>query len=350
MFKVSYIFLLWYWLIAPLGVGILFVKHEKDKANLLMSYLVGMISCFSIYYIICMIFMRLNVSLIGSAVIYNIVLFLICVISLVKEKELISKIRLHVVNNQGNLFRIFLVLVCLQIVYVIITTSGIYGDDIFYVASINDMVHDNKFYSGAYGSGLFQNWIDADYKCRYTSWMPYIAIISATTKIHPLIIIKTCMPVEIVIVYYMVWWLFSEWLFDNDRKKQSLFGIFMSFITWFSAYSLYTVSKRVILYPRNGKAFLIAFILPFIFYYINYISDKQLTKLHVINIISIQIAAISCSLMSLIMLPAIIIVICLIRTYRGKNLSILLKGVVMCTPTFVCGIVLVGELIGLYRI
>ena len=108
---------------------------------------------------------------------------------------------------------------------------------------------------------------------------------------------------------------------------------------------MYTVSKRVILYPRNGKALLISVFLPFIFYLINLNRKYRWSKLQIVEIIIAGIASISCSLMALILIPAMIGCMSLIKAIRVKKIYPIYQGGVVCIPEIICGSLVLAEII-----
>lgn len=248
--------------IVPMLFGYTGCKILGTRYSVGCSYAVGYTAMLAIYEILYMIARRMGQEFdtaylwffiaTGSAAVATAVVFF----RDVKNKE----VRLPV--NRTGTYRFFLILLAFQAAILIFAMPALYGDDVTYITFVNDMRETRRFYPyQAYDILMEMGELSPKYE--YTSYYPFAAVLCAFTGIHPLIICKSVLPVVYLVMSYGVWEDLSGYFLKDDRRV-GIFLILLSVIQFFGAYSLYTVTKRLLMYAWNGKSLMATIFLPLI--------------------------------------------------------------------------------------
>lgn len=167
------------------------------------------------------------------------------------------------------------VLVAVQaLAYVFFMTTDL--DDAYYVAAATTAIHYDTLYLNSPYTGMAVSTLNLRYVL--SPFPMFLAFISTCTGIAPAVMAHTVLPVFLVSLAYMVYYLLGGVLFSGktakDRTRQKgLFLLLLSLIHMYSYYSIYTQGTFMLIRIWQGKAVLASVLLPCLFY----MSYKALT-------------------------------------------------------------------------
>lgn len=224
----------------------------------------------------------------------------------------------------------------------------IYGDDTTYVRLITEMVDTNSLYTREWADQIVPLAInEISYKYAFTSYYPFLSVVSILSGIHPLILCKTVIPVIYLPLHYLIIWRIGQFLFDGDKdtstrvSQMSMFFFVYSILVEFGMISYYTLSRRVTIWIYNGKSVCFCLLLiPLFFYIYVFLSEIDLEKIVVYKsgrykkflILLIATACVSSSLMGLVFSTIIMLLWYIIFACRFKNYRVFLSNLWTLVP------------------
>ncbi len=233
-------------------------------------------------------------------------------------------------------FDIALIIVVYQLVRYVVKQPYIYGDDVTYISMITDFVDTNAIYTKTWAGQLTPTPLnEISYKYVFTSYYPFLGMISMLSGIHPLILCKTALPIIYVPVHYAIILRIGMYLFsreDDVKKRRTKLSVFMFFyvlLMEFGQISYYTLSRRLMIWVWNSKSDCFCLLLiPLFFYTFLFLmeceeSEKLLGKSKLfyrqLLIAIIAIACNSATLMGLILSAIVMGIWFIIAAYRLKK-------------------------------
>lgn len=322
------IFLLLYWGVVPSMIGIAgsSILCRKRRVNTVEAYIWGNIILWTIFQILCVFMGCFKISFTVLTIVFLGVVLLLWLISLrlnlkygrikrAKMWELLKKIKHLPMGAWG-----VIVLVLVQVVSLVygMSYSGATGDDAAYIAISLDAVERDKIGTINYYTGLPTG---VPLKILLTSWNYYISFLSKISGVHVAIIAHTFLPVILVPMAYMVYYLLAKELFQNDKRKVTTFLIAMNLLVIFGAYSWYTITFRLDVSIWQGKAVMATIMLPFLLYYV--LKTTVYRKPDFVCLMLIMIATCAMSLMGVGLSILIVIGVIVVR-FRRKDIKKLL--------------------------
>lgn len=332
---VGMVFLLFYWGIVPSMIGIAgsSILCRKRKVTTAEAYIWGNIILWTIFQILCVSMGCLKISFTILTIVFSGVVLLLWLISLqlnlkydrIKKKawksiEKIKQIPMGV--------WVVITLVLIQVVSAVcgMSYSGATGDDAAYIAISLDAVERDKIGTINYYTGLPTG---VPLKILLTSWNYYISFLSKISGIHVAVIAHTFLPLILVPMAYIVYYLLAKELFGDDKKKVAVFLIALNLLIIFGAYSWYTMTFRLDVCVWQGKAVMAIIMLPFLFYYI--LKTTVYRKQEFVCLLLIMIATCAMSLMGVGLSILMIIGVIVVRFHKGdiKKLLPLFVAVIL---------------------
>lgn len=178
-----------------------------------------------------------------------------------------------------------LLLIALQAAaYVFYMTTDL--DDAYYVAAATTAIHYDTLYLNSPYTGMPVEMLNLRYVL--SPFPMFLAFISTCTGIEPAVMAHTVLPVFLIMLGYMVYYLLGGVLFaekprqeavagrrisgkkETERREQTrqigLFLVLLSLIHIYSYYSIYTQGTFLLIRIWQGKAVLAAVMLPCLFY------------------------------------------------------------------------------------
>lgn len=215
----------------------------------------------------------------------------------------------------------------------------IYGDDVTYVRLITNFIDTDTIYVKYWaGQAAATPIADIDYKYVFTSYYPFLGMISILTGLHPLVLCKTVIPLIYIPVHYLIVWRIGSYLFGEAKEKRSLFLFFYAVLIEFGQISYYALSRRVTIWIYNSKSDCFCLLLIPLFFY-TYIllknePDTAPSKIwqRLLIIGTIALACNSSSLMGMIMSGMIIGIWAVIIAFRSKKASVLFTSLFTLVP------------------
>jgi len=246
-------------------------------------------------------------------------------------------------------FDIALVIVIYQIIRYIVKQPYIYGDDTTYITMITQFVDTNAIYTKTWAGQIDPVPLsEISFKYVFTSYYPYIGMISILSGLHPLILCKTVIPIFYLPIHYLIIWRIGKYLFGSkgDEKagnsKLSVFMFFYVLLIEFGQISYYTMSRRLTIWVWNSKSDCFCLLLVPLFFYTYLLLTEQeetekilgKTKLFYrqLLIMIIAIACNSATLMGLIMSAIVMGLWFIITAFRQKKPSVFFTSLWTLVP------------------
>lgn len=110
------------------------------------------------------------------------------------------------------------------------------------------------------GSALYSQ-LSESFKDMVSPWIMFWAVLSKVSMIHPAIMMHSIVPLFMIPLAYVVYWLLAGYFFEEDEKKVIFVGL-VSAITIFSGYSVFNPGAFLLFRIWQGKAMFAAIFIP----------------------------------------------------------------------------------------
>lgn len=198
----------------------------------------------------------------------------------------------------------FLGLLVFQLVRLVLCTQIHYSDDDTYITIVGDIMHSDLFYRTDMTTGRPLSGLTImNPKFRFTGWLAFHALLSELVGVHPLILVKTLLPVVVILLHYMV----IIDLYRNFGKGEGeglpyflLFYVLLMEFAWGTVYTSW--SYYFLTWVWYGKSFLQFVIVPLVLS--QFLRMRWKNAWDWIWVLDILIAGVGASTMALILLPA----------------------------------------------
>lgn len=311
---IGFVILAIYFTVVPMTVGISGSRFfcRRKKVRISEAYIWGNIILWAVFQVLCVPMGILKIKFDLLVITYIIVVFTLCMLAIYHQR----KNRFNIVNSVVRLIKnwkrsewllVACALVQIGMLLFYITSWGS-ADDSCYIATSLDAVERNNiaginYYTGVSGAGV-------SLKIVLTSWNYYISFLSKISGLHVAIVVRSFLPIILVSMAYMVYFLFANMLFKNNRKKRTMYLLFLTVLFIFGGYTTYNLTFRLDICVWQGKAVMATIMLPFLFYYL--LQSREYQTREWIGQFIIIIATCAMSLMgvglSVLMILGIVIV------------------------------------------
>ncbi|MBR4707301.1 MAG: hypothetical protein IKP29_04520 [Pseudobutyrivibrio sp.] len=367
MIIIKALLLLLHFTLVPIAVGRLITYKARTslKESMIITYIIGMFANYAIFFILnsCFVWYQ-NATVYETAVVgaftgltktYSVIVAILVLLSIVLEikrkTEYSAAIRSKIVDVkegiQKDKFLIiyiatFVVLLAIQLYAAFAFEINEWSyDDFDYVVTSNDDV--------SYDMISNVNMITG--KAPYTSekrvaasWNTYIAYLAYTSGFEVTTVAHTILPVLLLLVAYMVYYLIADFLFkENDNKM--IFMILLSVLFVFGIFSHYSLTFRLLCALWQGKAVLSAIAVPFLFIYLARILSENPEKQDALMLAALSLGASSLTTMSMLLISITVVMMYIVMSLYNKkicSITILLAGMVgpVCQLIFYIFVVL----------
>lgn len=247
-----------------LGLLVLRLFLPKEKNNLVLAFIVGIISEFAICEFISVPMIHYGKSFTGLMKLYTIIVASLSIVSVIINFFNIKGIFKGIVSFFKEVPKILLVLTVILVtlqVYPLVKYMHEDGDDATYVATATTAIQTNTLYkySAQTGSEKGEH-LAARY--RLGPFPLYIAIVSDLIKMHPAITAHTILPIVFIPLAYMIYAVFANKLFDGNKQKVFTFLLIMCILHIWGNYSVRTNFTFLLFRIWQGKAVLANIIIP----------------------------------------------------------------------------------------
>ena len=332
--------LLWMAVLPPLAGGVLL--HGRKTYNVGEFFCAGYILIFATAEIFALLFIFLDLPLhLLSAVIggLTVIYGIIGIIYRFHAKKYYAdeprRDIISIIKEKSFYFWLALLCILFQLAVVAVFTH-FEADDSFYVASATTSVYTDTIFSvDAYTGTLYES-----LPSRYvlSPFPVFLAVLSQLSGgLHPAVIAHTFMPVIFVVMAYMVWNLYAKKFFPDNFESQGIFLLLCSAAIWFSGYSGYNFGDFMMVRIWQGKGFLAAVMLPFLFYVCMDLFWEKESRFGWLFYLAANVGACLLSSMAIALVPVLTGVFAVISVGRFRNMKRLLLGVVCTIPEMVLG-------------
>ncbi len=234
---------------------------------------------------------------------------------------------------------IMFILIGMQLYFVTFYQVGYHaGDDASYLPQALDAILSDRMFRIYPITGIEFLPSKLVPKRLVTSFIMFMAYLSVSVDVHVAILAHSILPAYYVILSYMVFWYIAKKIYNDNKKRMIVFMCFFSLINWYSGYSVYSYSFRLLVAIWQGKAVLVTIIIPFIIYQlitINYRDIKISTYIHMNLLVT---AACASSAMGIGFSLFVILVFSIVMAINRKQFRVLLSGGLFCILSIVYGI------------
>lgn len=134
------------------------------------------------------------------------------------------------------------------------------GDDAFYVAVATGTASSDAMYVvEPYTGGA----IISPFRYLFAPFPMWITFLSRMSGIRAVAMAHTFFPWSMMLLSFSVMYILAGELYGTDHTKRDAFMFFVSILTAFGDYSIYTAENFLLARSRQGKAALATFIIPF---------------------------------------------------------------------------------------
>ncbi len=277
------------------------------------------------------------------------------------KKEFLSIIKPNLQYLKNPFFLGALAIILYELYIYVFKEPWIYGDDVSYIRDITRIVDTNSIYTKYWVGQIDPIPLEeVSFKALFTSYYPFLAMISMLTGLHPLILCKTVIPVFYLPIHYLITWRIGMFLFGDEKdgakliEKKSMFMFFYAILIEFGHISYYTMSRRVTIWIYNSKSDCFTILLPALFIYTfifltekaetdNILTDTGLIYRQFLIFI-MALASISATTMGLIMSPIVMGIWFIIAAFRMKKPSLFFSSLWTFIPHVVMILLLCGFL------
>ncbi len=337
--------------IIPELIGLLVLRFWKEqKNNVILAFVLGYIIEFAVGQIISVPLILKDETLTKLVSIYSLIIGILSVISLIlnvkRTKEILKEFVSEFKKMPKLLTVLLIILIGLQLL-VYVKYGHINDDDAFYVATATTSVQtDTLFkYSATIGSQKPGDQVLVRY--RLGPFPIYYAIMSKILDIHPAIVAHFILPIIFIPIVYMVYWLFANALFKEDKKSSVMFMIFIVFLHIFSYYSGRNNFIVAMLRIWQGKCVLASIILPFLLILFIYLENSSSKLFAYISIILTVFAGTFTTTMAIAMVPVTLMLLTVIYEFAklvtkqikfSKSIKSFIISLTCCIPCFIYGL------------
>ena len=331
---------MFWFVIAPYFVGrLLTEKINRDKNSSLLAILSGYMGMLVLFEImgLPMIFARLSFGLLKYS--YSMVIMTLVVVSVFRNhKGLFAGIKGEIKQGKNMSWTgiLALILIAVQLSFYVLGMATDLDDALYVATAVSTIETDTMMQYSSY-SGKLLPAISSRYILSPFPIM--LAFFAWAVQIHPTIVAHTIMPVFFVSLAYGVYALLGQKLLKKDIKATGMFLCFLSLIHMFSYYSVYTQGTFMLIRIWQGKAFLAAVILPFVFYLGRRVFEEEAMLGDWLTLLCAMGAACLVSSMGIMLAPIMLGVITILLGIAKKQWRKTSYAILCCFPNIVCGIV-----------
>lgn len=327
------LFLIVFFIIAILLGHLCTVCNTKSENTLGMCYVMGvfiMIAVFDVFALV-LTFLRGNLSTLvllwGCSI-----LILIILETVFHRRELIQMFERSInrIKRIHPLMVVVILIIICQTVFVCVMWHSD-ADDATYIGQATSAYFSNSIATFEYETGTSIT--------RLTTYHlspigVFWAMLGKIFGIHPAVIMHTLCPALLIPLCYVIYNLIGKALF-TEKNKQVIFMMFTVVLLMFSNYSIRTPGTFMFFRIWQGKAFVCATIIPFIFYLcMNKIMGHHVWK-EIIMLLVVSISACSVSGMGPILVMALLGIMIIKDLLLRRKLMSITKYIIAIIPCIV---------------
>lgn len=320
-------------ILVPFLIGALYHRLTNNPIEkVLENWIHGFVICLAILQVLVLPCIFLDINLTILTMVYVGILVMLSLASLFVIRNHIKEMGKVVVKMIKSMpwQAVLLVGIVVCQMYMYVEYKHTDHDDSFYVATaVTAVSTDSVFQIDPYTGNTYEI-----LPVRYVlSPFPiFTAILSKISGIHGTILAHTVLPVFYLLLAYGVYALIGTKLFDGNRKNNVMFCFFIALISMYLQTSIYTQSTFMLTRIWQGKAFLAAFLLPYIFYLGYRLMTEGWKKGEWIAALAAMLACCLATSMGIILGAVLMGIMGIMAAFVHKDIKILIKPALCCVP------------------
>ena len=229
-----------------------------------------------------------------------------------------------------------IILIAVQVL-VVVVFSHVDNDDAFYVGTATTTYFTNTINRFSPYTGEVMAMVEvSDY---LLSPLPvFWGILSRLLTIHPAYLMHTVLPIVLIPMAYVAYWLLGKELFPEDRKRQWLFLGFVALINLFGGFSVRSTATFLLFRIWQGKAVLCNVMIPLYFYFFLRRERGDCGREWYLGIWMLTFASCLVSFTSVLINPVLLGLYWIVRLLNREKWTELLKLGATVLPYLVLGI------------
>lgn len=323
--------------IVPILIGSLCTARMKKthESSLTFVYIVGILVLVGISELLSVPMTLFKSRFTDFVWCYNGITLFLCILAVLlcryRIKEILSRAVLTI-SKASKKWIIVLLAIYVPVIVLSFVTPYIYGDDTTYLTMVNDILFSNRLYLTDVVTGVEQDWVSAKYALSsYWTWLAYLSKMSG---IHPLILCKTILSYFFVPMSYAVQGLLAYYFFAKKERYIIIYMLLVILASLFGGFSNYTVTYRLYTWVWQSKAFLAMIVIPFLFYYCNYVFREKTTANEYVVLFLLICATCATTLTGTGLAVAMACVLATFYMIINRKIRTMVYTVMVCSPAY----------------
>ena len=230
-----------------------------------------------------------------------------------------------------------LAVIVFQILRSVIRTPAVYSDDTFYLSRIGDMIYSDRILGCDTVTGAVSDTARmSNPKFVLSSWLQFLAALCSLTGIHPLILIKSIIPIFVISFHYLIIWRMTFYLAPVFRKRAMML-LFYALLMEFGSISLRTdYSYYLFTWSWYGKTLYQFAAIPSVLLFFLMIREHTTGWRDGLFLMFLCLAAIGFSSTALMLMPVEMLLLIVMECVSKKSVRELWISVPALGPIGVC--------------
>lgn len=178
---------------------------------------------------------------------------------------------------------VWIVLIAAMLIFLFIEYHYIFkihvdDDDARYIGNPASAWYTDTLYRYRYGTGKYidNRYITQSPRDLVSPWMLSFALYARMSGVHPTVIAHSVMPIILIAVCYMNYFLMADKLFQSNKEKMIVFLLFVGGVYLTFSGNTHTQAAVTLVRVWQGKAAFAASIIPFMFFlYLSLANDTE---------------------------------------------------------------------------
>lgn len=342
--------------VLPLMLGDRLWNEVKKECNDILAeitgrYLFGTIIMWAVFQLITVPMILAKASFSAVVVLWGLSIF--AVLLLQSTWKIKKKGRLYPYDRHGNkhrvrkhkdkmeilCFALMIVIVLYQCMMCVVGTQYDEDDARFVVNALEAFNHDSMLLINPATGEYVGTWVGELAKEVASPWTIYIALVAKILNMHPTIVAHTVLPGILVAMAYAVCWLIAGKIYKKNLLHRCVFVLIAAIVNLFFTNSDQTQAVFLLTRVWQGKAVVAGIMIPFICYLMMLLYHNNKEKQMYYLLFLTDMACCLLSGMGIFFSGVLIGIFGMYITIVKKDVRILLKLIITCSPTIVYGVI-----------
>lgn len=312
-----------------------------DKDSIALNFTSGLLLLFSLFQVIALIAIFLQIDFTTLKVIYSLVVMLVLASSLFLNYKRImlwcQRFRQVDIKSKKNgmlipLFVIMIIFVLSNIFW----EFGVWGDDTYYVGTSLTTIETNSMFQ--YNPYTGRPYPIFPWRYVLSPYPIFHAYLSEIFGIHPTIMIRLIVPIISKIFLICVFYCIGKMLFGLNKEKIYSFLFYVLLLTIFSGIGLGSPGFAALLYLHMGKMLLYVALLPLCFYIYYRLFSEKSNLAEWLLLLCLVIGSSLVSSMSVILITMCVGILGITHLIKTRDIKRVVFMAICCIPNIVLGL------------